>query len=214
MTPVSHLQANNPDDNLLSRSGCDVVGRVFGCRVCFVWVACWLGDTLVMVRDHVWFDRAGIVLSTENRGVWKVGRLQALASGFSPVLGGSIVRTGQNSDRKVWVMGWWWQLGQGCSGQNGTKASPDPQKSHFEPIFTIWRGLCPVLVVSPRRSVVDRWARVPGRPGGSAFIPYFPSSGVPILLGRREIRIGRYGCRGGGVSSGGWLPAGVGQSPL
>jgi len=53
-----------------------------------------LGEALVKVGHYVRFDRAGIVLSTENRGVSKVGRLQALASEFWPVLGGWIVRTG------------------------------------------------------------------------------------------------------------------------
>ena len=61
--------------------------------------------------------------------------LQALASEFWPVLGGSIVRTVQNSDRKVWVSGWWCQRGRGCLGRNGTKFTPDPQKSHVEPFF-------------------------------------------------------------------------------
>jgi len=83
-------------------------------------------------------------------------RLQALASDFWPVLGGSIVSTGQNSDRKVWASGWWCQGGRGCSDWSGTKFSPDPQKSRFEPIFAIGRRFCPVLFVSPRGSVVDR----------------------------------------------------------
>jgi len=86
-------------------------------------------------------------------------RLQALASDFWPVLGGAIVRTGENSDRKVWVSGWWCQRGRVASGRNGTKFAPDPQKSHFEPILAIWRRFCPVLVVSLWGSVVDRWAR-------------------------------------------------------
>jgi len=97
-------------------------------------------------------------------------RLQALASEFWPVLGGWIVRTVQNSDRKAWAVGWWCQLGRGCSGRNGTKFTPDPQKSRFESVFAIWRRFCPVLFVGPWGSVVDRWARVPGRPGGNASI--------------------------------------------
>jgi len=38
------------------------------------------------------------------------------------------------------------------------------------PFFANWRRFCPVLFVSPRSSVVDRWPRVPDRPGGSASI--------------------------------------------
>ena len=46
---------------------------------------------------------------THHRFRPESARLQALASDFWPVLGGSIVRTGENLDRKVWASGWWCQ---------------------------------------------------------------------------------------------------------